>query len=70
MFHLPDQWLTKDANTFINKNLTLVKDQNKELESDLQPDKFLREYEKTPGYRPEFEFKATLQASIGTKLAL
>ena len=35
VFHPPDPWLTKDANAFINKNLTLVEDQKKKLESHL-----------------------------------
>ena len=30
VFHPPNSWPTKDANTFMVKNLTLVIDQNKE----------------------------------------
>ena len=34
VFHQLDVWLTKDANAFMTKNLTLVPDQKRELESD------------------------------------
>ena len=32
VFHPPDIWLTKDANAFMTKNLTLIPDQKRELE--------------------------------------
>ena len=40
-----------------------------ELESDLQPDEILREYEQTPGYEPVFKFKAMLQAQKRSQCA-
>ena len=40
-----------------------------ELENDLEPDDFLREYEKTPGYKSVFEFKAKMQAQMRTQCA-
>ena len=47
--HPIQPWLTKDANAFMVKNLTLVNDQEKELESDLFLEDFLKKYEKLPG---------------------
>ena len=35
LFQASDAWLTKDANAFMTKNLTLVPDQKKELDKDL-----------------------------------
>ena len=69
LFHPLDLWLTKDANAFINKNLTLVKDLKRELESNLQPDKFLGEYKKIPGYKLVFKVRAKLQASMRSQCA-
>ena len=57
VFHPQDVWLTKDANAFMAKNLTLVPNQKKELESDLIQESFLKDYEKVPGYKASFEFK-------------
>ena len=59
----------KDTNVFINKNLTLVRNQKKELEIDLQPDDFLKDYEKTPSYKLMFESKGKLQAQRRTQWA-
>ena len=50
-------WPTKDVNTFIVKNLTLVPEQKKALESDLAQERFFKDYEKHPGYKASFEFK-------------
>ena len=33
VFHPPNFWLTKDANAFMTKNLTLIPEQKRELES-------------------------------------
>ena len=41
MFHSQEVWLTKDANVFMVKNLTLVPEQKKKLESDLIQEGFL-----------------------------
>ena len=49
VFHPPDVWLTKDASTFMVKNLTLVPHQTRELESDLTQDNFLNDYGKVLG---------------------
>ena len=45
VFHPPDIWLTKNANAFMFKNLTLILDQKKELESDLVQESFLKDFE-------------------------
>ena len=57
VFHPQEVWLTKDANAFISKNLTLIPEQRKELESDLVRKSFLKDYEKNPGYKASFRFK-------------
>ena len=64
VFHPLEQWPTKDANAFMVKNLNLVTNQKKELESDLQQDEFLRDYKKVLGYKPAFKFKSKMQASM------
>ena len=46
------------CNYLINKNITLVKDQKKKYESDLQLDDFLKEFERIAGYKQVFEFKS------------
>ena len=43
VFHPSDVWPTKDANAFMAKNLTLVPNQKKELESDLVQESFLED---------------------------
>ena len=57
VFHPPDFWLTKDVNAFMTKNLTLIPEQKRELESDLVQESFLKDFEKVPGYKASFEFK-------------
>ena len=64
VFHLPEVWLTKHANAFMAKNLTLIPEQRKELESDLVQESFLKDYEKVPGYKASFKFKTKMFASI------
>ena len=66
VFHPPEaeRWPTKDANTFMNKHLTLVLEQRKELESDLVQDNFLKDFEKNPGYKASFEFKTKMFTSM------
>ena len=46
VFHPPEaeRWPTKEANAFMNKHLTLIPEQRKELESDLTGETFLKEY--------------------------
>ena len=61
---MPEQWPIKNANVLMVKNLTLVPDKKKELESDLHQDEFLKDYEKVLGYQPHFEFKSKMQASM------
>ena len=63
-FHLTDVWLTKDANAFMTKNLTLIPEQKRELESDLVQENFLNNFEKVPGYKANFEFKNKMFASM------
>ena len=64
VFHPLDVWLTKDANAFMAKNLTLIPDQKRELESDLVQEAFLKDFEKVPGYKANFEFKNMMFASM------
>ena len=64
VFHPPDIWLTKDANAFMSKNLTLIPEQRKELESDLIQESFLKDYEKVPGYKASFELNNKIFTSM------
>ena len=50
VFHPPEaeRWPTKEANTFMAKNLTLIPEQKMELESDLNQEAFLKDFEKNP----------------------
>ena len=64
VFHPQEVWLTKDANAFISKNLALIPEQRKELESDLVRKSFLKDYEKNPGYKASFGFKTKMFASM------
>ena len=59
VFHPPEaeRWPTKEANTFMAKNLTLVPEQKMELESDLNQEAFLKDFEKNPSYKQAFDFK-------------
>ena len=45
VFHPPEakRWLTKEANAFMNKHLTLTPKQRKELERDLTQETFLKD---------------------------
>ena len=54
VFYPPNVWLTKDANTFMIKNLTLIPEQMRELESDLVQETFLKDFEKVPYYEDSF----------------
>ena len=61
----PDHvWQTKEANAFMTKNLTLIPDQKRALEIDLVMENFLKDYEKVPGYKSQFEFKNKMFASM------
>ena len=64
MFHPQNPCLTKNTNTFIVKNLTLVLDQKKGIESNLQQEKLLKECGDMPSYMSHFEFKTRMQASL------
>ena len=66
VFHPPEaeRWPTKEANTFMNKHITLVPEQRKELESDLTLESFLKDFEKSPSYKASFEFKTKMFASM------
>ena len=48
VFHLPEAeiWPTKEANAFMNKHITHVPEQRKDLESDLTQESFLKDFEK------------------------
>ena len=54
VFHLLDVWLTKDANAFMTKNLTLIPEQKREWKSDLVQESFLKDFEKFSGYKANF----------------
>ena len=43
-----DKWPSKDANTFMAKNLTLIPHQRKELESDQIEESFHKDHENNP----------------------
>ena len=64
VFHPTDVWLTKDANAFMAKNLTLIPEQKRELEIDLVQESFLKDFEKVPGYKANFEFKNKMFPSM------
>ena len=70
VFHPPDaeRWPTKDGKAFMNKHLTLVPEQRKELESDLVQESFLKDFEKTPGYKASFELKTKMFASMRSQI--
>ena len=55
VFHPPDIWLTKDANAFMTKNLTLIPDQKKDLESDLIQESFLKEFLESSWLKSQFQ---------------
>ena len=57
VFHPLDIWLTKDANAFMTRNLTLIPVQKRKLESDFVQESFLKYFENVPGYKASFEFK-------------
>ena len=46
------------------KNLTLIPEQTKQLESDLIQESFIKYYEKTLSYKASFEIKTKMFASI------
>ena len=48
----------------MNKHLTLIPEQRKELESDLTQETFLKDYEKNPSFKASFEFKTKMFTSI------
>ena len=59
-----ERWPTKEANAFMNKHITLVPEQRKDLESDLTQESFLKDFEKSPSYKASFEFKTKMFASM------
>ena len=64
VFNPAHVWQTKEANDFMTKNLTLIAEQKRALESDLVMDSFLKDFEKVPGYKSAFEFKNNMFASM------
>ena len=64
VFHPPDFWLTKDSSAFMTKNLTLILEQKRELESDLVQESFLKDFETVPCYEDSFQLKNKIMASI------
>ena len=60
IFHLKVVWLTKGANRFMLIYLTLVPEQMKELEIDLVVENFLKDYERSSGFKANFEFKTRM----------
>ena len=66
VFHPPEavRWPTKEANTFMSKNLTLIPEQKMELESDLTQEAFLKDFEKNPSYKQAFDFKTKMFTSL------
>ena len=48
----------------MNKHLTLVLEQRKELESDLVQENFLKDFEKNSGYKASFEFETKMFTSM------
>ena len=65
VFYPLNPWPTKDIYVFMAYDFTLITHQKRILESDLPQDIFLKEYEKVPGLKPNFEFKSKMQASTG-----
>ena len=66
VFHPPEaeRWPTKEANAFMAKNLTLIPEQKIELESDLNQEAFLKDFEKNPSYKQAFDFKTKMFTSM------
>ena len=50
VFHPKEVWPLKEANAFLMKNLTLVKEQREELERDLKQDDFMKPHENNPSF--------------------
>ena len=48
----------------MNKHLTLIPEQRKELESNLVQENFVKDFEKNPSYKASFEFKTQMFASM------
>ena len=66
VFYPPEaqRWPTKEANTFMAKNLALVPEEKIELESDLNQEAFLQYFEKNPSYKQAFDFKTKMFTSM------
>ena len=69
VFHPPEaeRWPTKEGNAFMAKNLTLIPEQKMELESDLNQEAFLKDFEKNPSYKQAFDFKTKMFTSMKTQ---
>ena len=48
----------------MNKHLTLIPEQRKELESDMTQGAFLKDYKKKPSFKAAFQFKAKMFTSM------
>ena len=69
VFHPKEVWPLKEANAFLMKNLTLVKEQREELESDLKQDNSLKPHEKHTSFKAVSDFKAKMNKQQKTQRA-
>ena len=66
VFHPKEVWPLKEANAFLMKNLTLVKEQREELESNLKQDNFVKTHEKNTSCKAVCHFKAKMNVQQKT----
>ena len=52
------------------KNLTLISEQKRELESDLVQESCLKAFEKVPNYKTNFEFKNKMFLSMRSQITI
>ena len=69
VFHPKEVWPLKEANAFLMKNLTLVKEQREELDSDLKQDNSLKPHEKHTSFKAVSDFKAKMNIQQKTQRA-
>ena len=62
VFHPKEAWPLKEANAYLSKYLSLVKEQREELESDLKQDEFLKPLGKQASFKTTFDFRAKMNA--------
>ena len=52
----------KEANAYLSKYLSLVKEQREQLDTDLKEDEFLKPLEKQASFKTTFDFRVNMNA--------